>query len=519
MFKLLRQKAKIFYWIIAGSFILFLFLGGMTGRGCQAPGTVNLDPGVIGSVNGDQVTGQEYDFAVRQQINQMRNQNNSQPMTANQFEIARQRAWDSLVQNLIIEQAISERDISVSDEELLNTFRNSPPPELLNQYRDESGNINMDAYQTALADPSNDWSAAEFYIRNLILRQKLNDEIAAGAFTTELAMREEYIRQTGRAVAEYMGALFTDVGADYEPSEAEVLAWYESHSDDYQGAEQAQVQVVKFSKRASEADNADVLQDINALRELIVSGEQDFATVAGANSEDANTSIRGGDLGRFGRDRMVDAFSEVAFDLPVGELSQPVKTKFGFHLIEVTERDTDAETGEVYEITARHILLKIKPGPDTLDMIQASATSFIERVDGGSFVTTAEAEAMDLISPAAFPAGRDIPTITNSLQGSAWAFQATQGDVSSLFETDEIYYIVLTGAPILAGTRELEDVRGQVTLAVRNDYNLAAAKEKIAPAVAQVQQGGDLAEVAAEAGLSHAITDTFTANGNVDGVG
>ena len=39
MFKFLRSQAKVFYWVIAGTFILFLFLGGMTGRGCQAPGT------------------------------------------------------------------------------------------------------------------------------------------------------------------------------------------------------------------------------------------------------------------------------------------------------------------------------------------------------------------------------------------------------------------------------------------------------------------------------------------------
>ncbi len=97
-------------------------------------------------------------------------------MTSNQYEIARQRAWDALVQNIVVEQAIAERGLTVSDEEVLNTFRNSPPPELLNQFRDESGQVNMDAYFAALADPANDWTSAEVYIRNLIPRQKLNDE-------------------------------------------------------------------------------------------------------------------------------------------------------------------------------------------------------------------------------------------------------------------------------------------------------------------------------------------------------
>lgn len=519
MFKLLRSKAKIFYWIIAGSFILFLFLGGMTGRGCQAPGTSNLEPGVIGSVNGSQITGQQYDFAVRQQAAQMRQQSNNQALTSNQYQIARQRAWDTLVQNAIVKQAIEKRGITVSDEEILNTFRNNPPPELLNQYRDENGRVDMDAYYSALANPNNDWTAAEAYIRDTIPRQKLTDEIAAGAFVTELEVREEYIRQTGRAVAEYIGVLFSDVGADYEPSEEDILAWYDSHSDEYQAAEQAQVKVVQFAKTASDADEAEVLQDINDLRDLITSGRQEFAIVASQNSEDAISSNRGGDLGRFGRDRMVDAFSDVAFNLPVGELSEPVKTKFGYHLIEVTERDVDKTTGEVYDITARHILLKITPGPRTLDIIQDSAISFRDRVDDKSFLSTAEAEAMDLISPSAFPAGRDIPSIANSFQGSAWAFQANAGQVSPVFENDDMFYVVLCEAALPAGTRPLEEVRGQVTLGLRNEHNLALATAKLAPALAEVQQGGDMAEVAVTAELAHAITDTFTANGNVDGVG
>ena len=519
MFKLLRSKAKIFYWVIAGSFILFLFLGGMTGRGCQAPGTSNLEPGVIGTVSGNQISGQQYDFAVRQQIAQMRQQSNNQPMTSNQYEIARQRAWDALVQSLIVDQAIAERGINVSDEEILDAFRNNPPPELLNQYRDENGQVNMDAYYAALANPNNDWTAAEAYIRETIPRQKLTDEIAAGAFVAELEVREEFIRQTGRAVAEYMGVLFADVGADYEPSEEDILAWYNSHSDEYQAAEQAQVKVVRFAKVASEADEAEVLQDINVLRDLITSGRQEFSIVASENSEDATSAIRGGDLGRFGRDRMVDAFSDVAFELPIGELSQPVKTQFGYHLIEVTEREVDETSGEVYEITARHILLKIKPGPSTLDIIQESASAFADRVDGNNFVTTAEAEALDLVSPGAFPAGRDIPSIANSLQGSAWAFQAEVGDVSQVFENDDAFYIVLNESQVPAGTRPLEDVRGQVTLGLRNEHNLELAKAKLQPAVAEVQQGGTLADVAATATLTRAVTDTFTANGNVDGVG
>eukprot|EP01089_Gocevia_fonbrunei_P013242 TRINITY_DN3340_c0_g1_i1.p1 TRINITY_DN3340_c0_g1~~TRINITY_DN3340_c0_g1_i1.p1 ORF type:complete len:119 (-),score=25.25 TRINITY_DN3340_c0_g1_i1:34-390(-) len=67
----------------------------------------------------------------------------------------------------------------------------------------------------------------------------------------------------------------------------------------------------------------------------IQSGE-DFATVAGAMSEDK--ARRGGDLGWIARGAMVGAFQDVAFNLAVGQVSQPLKTQFGWHIIKCEGR-------------------------------------------------------------------------------------------------------------------------------------------------------------------------------------
>ena len=61
------------------------------------------------------------------------------------------------------------------------------------------------------------------------------------------------------------------------------------------------------------------------------------AEMAREHSDDASAE-RGGDIGYFSRDRMVPGFSEAAFSLPLGSLSEPVRSEFGYHLIEVTER-------------------------------------------------------------------------------------------------------------------------------------------------------------------------------------
>lgn len=73
------------------------------------------------------------------------------------------------------------------------------------------------------------------------------------------------------------------------------------------------------------------------IRKRLVGGE-DFFDVARKESDDAESAVRGGDLGFMLKDWMEESFTEAAFSLPVGEISQPIPTSFGFHLIRVQEK-------------------------------------------------------------------------------------------------------------------------------------------------------------------------------------
>jgi len=65
---------------------------------------------------------------------------------------------------------------------------------------------------------------------------------------------------------------------------------------------------------------------------------EDFSKLAETTSKDKNSAARGGDLGFFGRGRMIPEFEDVAFNLKVGEVSEPVKSRFGYHIIKVTDK-------------------------------------------------------------------------------------------------------------------------------------------------------------------------------------
>ncbi len=84
--------------------------------------------------------------------------------------------------------------------------------------------------------------------------------------------------------------------------------------------------------------DAEALQKTKDLRAKIVGGAK-FTDVAAAESDDVGSGANGGDLDTFGRGGMVKPFEDAAFSLPIGEVSQPVKSEFGYHLILVETRN------------------------------------------------------------------------------------------------------------------------------------------------------------------------------------
>lgn len=79
-------------------------------------------------------------------------------------------------------------------------------------------------------------------------------------------------------------------------------------------------------------------EEAQQVRQRLLDGE-DFAAVAKEVSTDTSTAEKGGDLGWFGLGKMVPEFEKVAFNQPVGKISEPVKSQYGYHIIEVLERD------------------------------------------------------------------------------------------------------------------------------------------------------------------------------------
>jgi len=155
--------------------------------------------------------------------------------------------------------------------------------------------------------------------------------------------------------------LYQDLAAGVKPDDAALKAYYDQHKSEFEEAKARHILIrFKGSPVPAKAGQKDLTDDealakAKDLREKIVKGA-DFAALAKAESDDAGSGANGGDLGSFGHGRMVKEFDQAAFSLPIGEVSEPVKSQFGYHIIQVESRGTKS----IDEVKAQ-IEGKLKP--------------------------------------------------------------------------------------------------------------------------------------------------------------
>jgi peptidyl-prolyl cis-trans isomerase SurA len=126
----------------------------------------------------------------------------------------------------------------------------------------------------------------------------------------------------------------------------------------------AEVEVAQIVKKAtvSEEQKDETRNELREIRDRIIAGE-DFATLAKRYSIDPSVTYNGGDMGWVGRGQLVPEFEAMAFKLKQDEISEPVETQYGFHIIQLLDR-----RGNEYH--ARHILISPNPSQEDLDEVK-----------------------------------------------------------------------------------------------------------------------------------------------------
>jgi peptidyl-prolyl cis-trans isomerase C len=143
--------------------------------------------------------------------------------------------------------------------------------------------------------------------------------------------------------------LYQNILASSKPDEATTRAYYDEHKADYVEVKARHILIrfkgspVPLRAGQKELTEEEALAKAQDIRKKLADGG-DFDAIAKAESDDVGSGSKGGDLGTFGHGRMVPAFETVAFSIPVGQLSEPVKSQFGYHVIKVESRQEKTYT-------------------------------------------------------------------------------------------------------------------------------------------------------------------------------
>ena len=466
----LRKKQKIIIYFVAVIFIL----------GMGAIGIVEIfqPKPYLGKVEGTKISLEMYQSKIQDIYMRYNEANPNQPIDENMRRNLENSAWQEIVDDILWEKQIKKHRIRVTDSEILAEMQNNPPQELMqNESLQVNGRFDPGLYLTALKNNPEFFLIMEDYVKSYLPRKRLQEKIQAEAGITVDSLRTAYIKDNDLMTGKM---LFFDYNAitDVEISDEDIRAYYERNKEEeYKKGPASRAKYLAFESKPSDADNEAVLLTANQLRARALAGES-FADLAREYSDDPGSGQRGGSLGVFGKGQMVRPFEEAAFALEEGEISEPVKSDFGWHII-LCERIVSRDP-ENPQIEASHILLNVEASDASIRAMEEkveSARDMLRRQDIEDVAEHFDMEVRDtdwVAHDAMFISG-----IGQNNQMLAWMKSARAGRVSDVF-TDQQQRLIV--AKLVDNVRsyyeDFEKVRLRIKYELERDEKIARAKIK-----------------------------------------
>ncbi len=513
----MRSMAKYFWWFIVVSFVGgFVFYQSSNLGGRSAVTTTSA----IASVNGEDIPLTVYQNTLNN-LEQQEQQRLGRGITLDERRTLEDRAFDELVTEVLLKQEYKRRGITVTDEEIREAALQAPPPQAQSSPElQTNGQFDMTKYQRLLSSPmarsSGMLAGLEAYYRSELPKQKLYDQLASDVYVSDERLWQIYKDRHDTAQVSYIllrSTALTDSAVTV--TDEEIGQFYERNKKIFERPGRAVLSLVSVPRTITASDSAAAKVRIEKIRAEIVGGAK-FEDVAKRESQDSLSGAQGGSLGKFTKGRMTPKFEDVAFALKPGELSQPVLTPFGWHLIKVESHKGDT-------LDARHILITIAQSDSSATRTDRRADSLSTKAanqeDGKKFdeavkalgLTPATIQAIEK-EPLNF-AGKYVPSV------SAWAFSGVRvGETSDLFDSPDAYYLARLDSVFAGGQQPLSEVKEEIKRRLTRDKRIEKLRP-MAEQIAQAARGGSLEAAATAKGLTAEKTQAFTRIDNVPGLG
>lgn len=414
---------------------------------------------VVGKIDNKTYTYSEYNKILDNYYKYHQNQKGS-TLTKEEKADLNNRCWEELVGRYIYDKAIKAGKIKITQQELLREAKKNPPA-AVKQIPDlkTNGKFDKKKYEKALTEAKEFRNAVLDEVKNLYQYSKLLETIRSEAVVVEDSVRAQWERDT-----EVVDAKIIFFDANRQPnvvaSEDEARDYFEARKEEFRKDDCRRYRFVKFTKAPSAADSLAVHEEVLRIYRELQSGA-DFAELAREFSDDPGSGSKGGDLGWFGRNRMVKVFEDTAFSTPVGEISEPVLSQFGWHIIQTQDR---RGTEDNEEVMARHILIKMEPSMATQQAMKAQSAQVFELAKQNGLIAAAAEMNLKVEESSVFQA-KDafIPGIGRDAGLVSFAFDNPEGALADMFTSPsgDIFVCEVSGVyPVWYPT--FEDERSRV---------------------------------------------------------
>ena len=282
----------------------------------------------------------------------------------------------------------------------------------------------------------------------------------------------------------------------------EIRQYYDANLSQYQTP--GQVRASHILLRIDEDDDGESNEETVAVRAEELAAEArngaDFAELAREHSDDETTADNGGDLGLFRRGRMVPEFEAAAFTLTAGEISDPVKSAFGYHIINVTEKQE--EITQPFDAVQQTIETLLKQQRTSVRATALSRAIAAEVTTADELEQAATARGYELQESGFAARGEPILGLGLAREVSVQAFSIEPGEVAGPITTPSgpaFITIVAKQDPYIPN---LDEVREQVREDVIRKKSLTLAQERAAESVAELKNTENFVATAEAAELT-----------------
>jgi len=354
------------YLFIFAIALVFILQFGPGSRGCNAPLTPSVKDAAA-RVNDQEISLTDFRRAYGQRLDalRMRSGGDLPEALARQFGIPG-RVLDELITTELLEQAAEAHGITVSDTDLLDAIRKDPGFQKDGQFDPETYTQVLQAY--ARKTPP-DYEAG---LRRRLAAGRLLGLVSDTAEVSDDELRARFQRDgdtVSLSLVKFDPAAYA--AKIKQPTAAEVTAWekahgkeiaayYEANKRTYSKGEQVRLKhlLVRMNRNPTEDEKVKAHDRALELRKQIQGGK-DFGEVAKEFSDDPGSKPQGGELGWNERSAFVPPFAQAAFNLKIGEVSEPVLTPFGWHLVLVEEKKPPEEkplasvSGEIAQVLVK----------------------------------------------------------------------------------------------------------------------------------------------------------------------